>query len=171
MYYFITKSEYFETLEVKEIEAALSGTQDIGLKHIQDACMLYKLRELAPGVVAEIGGGVSRTLPFLLEKGWSCWNIEPFEGVGNGPRSARDMPGITYAKTYLGVFDSSLPDAFFDCIYSISVLEHVPTSDLDSFFQDMFRIVAAGGQAWHAIDVYLGDKEDAKTAERYRRYL
>lgn len=166
MYHFITKHEYCEALDIVEIGNATQKNCHFGLKHAQDACTLHKILPLPAGKVAEIGGGISRTLPFLYSKGWACWNIEPFEGAGNGPRKSCSLTGVECVNSYLGAFSPLLKDAEFDLVYSISVIEHVADADLTAFFQDMFRILKPGGQAWHAIDVYLRDENDHTVAQR-----
>lgn len=168
MYHYITKKEYFSALDEPEIYAALKNTENFGLKHCQDACVLQQLFDLKPGNVAEVGGGISRTLPALAAKGWQCWNIEPFEGVGNGPRKCHQA-GINHVGAYLGRFSPKLQNNSFDAVYSISVIEHVPDSDMHAFFEDMFRILKPGGCAWHAIDVYLRDETDPSVDSRNRR--
>ena len=166
MYHVITKKEYFDALDVPEIDEALKTNQHFGLKHVQDACVLHHMHSLPPGQIAEIGGGHSRTLPYLRDKGWSCYNIEPFEGAGNGPHMAKMQDGIANIKTYLGEFSTLLESDEFAVVYSISVIEHVIDEDIQSFFQDMFRILHSGGQSWHAIDVYLCDDESQITVNR-----
>lgn len=168
MYHYLTKNEYFTAIDDPEIYGALKNTENFGLKHCQDACVLKKLASLPPGKVAEAGGGVSRTLPSLAAKGWQCWNIEPFEGAGNGPRKCR-QEGINNVGVYLGRFSPELQSNAFDAVYSISVIEHVPDSDMNAFFEDMFRILKPGGRAWHAIDVYLRDETDPAVEIRNRR--
>jgi len=121
---------------------------------------------LTTGRVAEIGGGYSRTLPFFHEKGRQCWNIEPFEGIGNGPRVAKLMDGIESFSIFLGEFSPQLKDDYLEAVYSISVIEHVADNKIPAFFQDMFRITRKGGQSWHAIDVYLGDFKNSTTQKR-----
>ena len=166
MYHFITKKEYFDALDVPEIDEVLKTNQHFGLKHVQDACVLHHMYSLPPGQIAEIGGGHSRTLPYFRDKGWICCNIEPFEGAGNGPRMARIQDGIANIKTYLGEFSTLLENNRFDVVYSISVIEHIIDANIQLFFQDMFRILHSGGQSWHAIDVYLEDTEVPLTGNR-----
>lgn len=170
MYHYLTKKEYFSALDLPAIAEALKNTENFGLKHCQDACVLNRLINLKPGKVAEAGGGISRTLPFLTATGWDCWNIEPFEGAGNGPRICRQK-GIGHVSAYLGRFYPQLRDNDFDLIYSISVIEHVPASDMNAFFEDMFRILKPGAEAWHAIDVYLNDSRDPAVDARNRLVL
>lgn len=159
MYHFITKAEYFDALENTDIYNNHCKLENWGLKHCQDVCVLRHLLEMPVGAIAEVGGGISRTLPFLASKGWECWNIEPFERVGGGPAKTV-QPGINNIETYLGEFSELLDGAQFDAVFSISVIEHVPNEALYDFFKDMQRILKPGALAWHAIDVYLYDEVD-----------
>lgn len=157
MYHIVTKEEYFNALDIPEVEAALSSTRHLGLKHTQDACLLHCCLNLPAGKIVEIGGGNSRTLPFFHTRGWSCSNMDTFQGVGNGPVTRQACEGVTPIAAYLGKLPADAFSAHFDVLYSISVIEHVNTQELPAFFKDMFRILKPGGLAFHAVDVYLGD--------------
>jgi hypothetical protein len=63
------------------------------LKDVQDAFILYVLREVENKRILELGGGNSRVLPLLAERN-ECWNIDKFEGLGGGPITAQKSRGI-----------------------------------------------------------------------------
>jgi hypothetical protein len=52
----------------------------------------------------------------------------------------------------------------------VSVVEHVPTQGLESFFQDGLRILKRGGLWLHAIDIYITDEPSAYWNSRYEAY-
>lgn len=166
MYHFMTKDEYFSALNVQDIDAALLETRSMGLKHIQDACILHLLTSLSARKVAEIGGGHSRVLPYLAAKGWECWNIDPLEGEGLGPRTVKAQPGVSTLRCALGAFSPLIQDEFFDTVFSISVIEHIGNNNIENFFKDIFRIMKYGSISYHAIDVYLEDDEVIETTQR-----
>jgi cyclopropane fatty-acyl-phospholipid synthase-like methyltransferase len=49
---------------------------------------------------------------------------------------------------------SELPENYFDLVYSISVIEHVPDDNLKSFFDESVRILKPGGIVSHSYDIY-----------------
>ncbi len=55
---------------------------------------------------------------------------------------------------YLGSFDSKLPSDYFDMVFSVSVIEHVPLVEYEAFFADMHRILKPGGVHIHSYDVW-----------------
>jgi len=103
--------------------------------------------------ILEIGGGESRVLP-LYGNVHECWNLDKFEGVGNGPRT---VPIADYRTVfdYIGAFNRDLPDNYFDFVFSISALEHVE-EDIDNFrniVEDINRILKPGGHSLHLFDI------------------
>lgn len=57
-----------------------------------------------------------------------------------------------FIQTMLGSFCPQLPDEYFDLVFSVSVLEHVPRERLTEAYRDIFRIVRPGGYMVHSID-------------------
>lgn len=55
----------------------------------------------------------------------------------------------------------------FDVVFSISVVEHVPTEDLAAFHADQLRILKPGGMFVHAIDVLLLDEPPDYEVRRF----
>ena len=163
MYSTITKKDYFAWLD-----AGAFCDKRPRLKSIQDSFILGCLSDVENCKIAEIGGGDSRVLWKLKEKN-ECWNIDKFEGAGQGPKSAKQEDGIIIAKTFMGDFSNEIPDKFFDYVFSISVLEHVLENDLDNCFKDIERILKPSGKTFHAIDCYLGDSISENPS--WMRYL
>ncbi len=107
----------------------------------------------------DVGGGDSRILNHF-KKDYECWNIDKLEGVGNGPTDI-DTSGIRLVYDYMGNFNEELPDNYFDLVFSISTLEHVPQDDVKSYENiknDINRVLKPGGYSLHCIDVvWLND--------------
>src|SRR3546814_4619867 len=82
-----------------------------GLKHIQDAWTLNRLRETRNARVLEIGGGVSRVLPAMDEIN-ERWNLDEFLGDGNGVLEIPEMPGINLLRKTMGSFAPELQDGY-----------------------------------------------------------
>jgi SAM-dependent methyltransferase len=144
------------------------------LKDVQDAFIMSRLGNERGKRILEIGGGVPRVLR-RLSKDNETWLIDRYEGVGRGPKEVPHLPGIHFIQGYMGEFIQQLPDGYFDDIFSVSVIEHVPLDGLESFFADCVRVLKPSGRMFHAIDIYLfdSDREDLSQPfqDRLRAYL
>ncbi len=163
MYDIITKAEYWGWLDQK-INKPMPGGEG-GLKHIQDTFILSALATVSGRRILEFGGGQSRVLQ-QLSKNNECWNADKFEGADGGPKKLFRHRRVKTVKTFLGDFDKQLPDSYFDYVFSISVMEHVPKPALDQTFADCARILKPGGALIQAIDLYLPDAADKDDPER-----
>jgi len=169
----ITKREYWEWLD-----AGLADPRRTDLKGIQDAFVLSRLNDVRQRRILEIGGGNSRILAALANSDRSneCWNADKFEGVGQGPTVQRNDSTIRVVPCFVGEFSPELPDGYFDFVVSVSVVEHVPTDELEAFFADSARVLRPGGRIVHAIDLYVYDfdsvaEQRQQTRGRIARYL
>lgn len=114
--------------------------------------------------VLDVGAAYS-PLPIHIQQTYGCemWVVDDFGTKsgdafwtrGNSPREHIDShPEIKYVLERLGdPNESSLLANYFDTIYSISVLEHVPTSLMPAVWHHMDRLLKPGGEMLHAIDV------------------
>ena len=111
---------------------------------------------IAPGSrILEVGGGESRILKYF-SKEYECWNADKCEGLGNGPIKFTS-PYYRIVYDYVGSFNSELPDDYFDCVFSISALEHTP-EDQDirvNILKDMNRVLKPGCPSFHCFDAIL----------------
>ena len=153
MYDIIRKREFFEWWE-----KGLASRDVRHLKNIQDAWVMSELGDRKGLRIAEIGGGDSRLLSHLAKHN-SCVNVDKFEGLGNGPKEVAKIKGVEVVPTYMGEFSKKLQDESFDVVFSVSVLEHVPSEKLGDCFADMSRLLPPGGWMLHAIDVYLYEND------------
>lgn len=141
------------------------------LKHIQDAWMWSQLNSCRALKVIEIGGGNSRVLP-ILDRSNELWNMDEFTGSVGGPSQVVERPGVRTVVGSLGTFSDELPTDYFDVVFSVSVIEHIPSGPaLDDFFMDSARILKNGGRGYHAIDIYLGDEINDYASKRIQDYL
>ena len=154
MFSVIEKKEYFEWCD-----AGLVDFQRRDIKAAQDAWILSQLLSVKGLKIAEVGGGSSRVLARLKSTN-ECWNIDRLEGKHGGPSRETVVmhQDIKFVDAYLGDFSSDLPDDYFDIVFSISVIEHVPDTRYQAFFKDMGRVMKPGSKTYHAIDFYIGDK-------------
>lgn len=153
MFSIITKAEYFEWVDAKY--CSLDRQE---LKNVQDGFALSRLATLKDKRILEAGGGQSRVLP-RLDSSCELWNADRLEGDGNGPMSVIEDPRIKLVRCFVGEFNRDLPDAHFDAIFSVSVVEHIPAEALAAFVDDSIRILKVGGVAVHAVDLAIGDAD------------
>lgn len=61
-----------------------------------------------------------------------------------------------FHRGYIGNRDS-LPSEYFDMVFSVSVIEHVPRSKLSEFHAEIYRILSPGGGAVPQLRCSLGN--------------
>ncbi|VXD24074.1 hypothetical protein PL8927_790170 [Planktothrix serta PCC 8927] len=108
----------------------------------------------------EIGGGNSRVLQ-ALKQDYECWNLDKFEGIGNGPNQIRNAENYRIILDYIGNFNSELPTQYFDCVFSISTLEHIAENEttFEQITQDIDRLLKPDGFSLHCFDVLVKEAE------------
>jgi hypothetical protein len=107
-----------------------------------------------------------------LSRSNDLWNIDEFEGNDGGPPRVVEIPGIRTITGRLGNFSTEIPSHHFDVLFSVSVVEHLPTADsICTFFSDGARLLKNGGLMYHAIDIYLQDERFEYAAQRVELYL
>jgi Flp pilus assembly protein TadD/SAM-dependent methyltransferase len=126
------------------------------LKVIQDTLILnFLLSNLPRGArILEVGGGRSRIIG-MLRNYYECWNLDKFEGSGNGLTTPQVIAGTRLVTDYIGNFNQDLPVDYFDCVYSISTLEHVPEDEATyrNIANDINRVLRPGGYSVHCLDI------------------
>jgi SAM-dependent methyltransferase len=141
----------------KELYWKKIAMNECDLKFYQDLLVFLFIKEhIEPGArILEVGGGNSRILTHFT-KSHDCWNIDKLEGLGSGP-SYSELGKIRYKLVldYMGNFNPGLPDAYFDFVFSISVLEHTPyeVTVFDNILKDINRVLKPGGYSLHLFDV------------------
>ena len=156
MFRFVTKKELWD-IEDSGLLDEVPQTLTWNLKSIQDSIAYGHLFQFENKRIAEIGGGNSRVLRALARKN-QCVNIDKFEGAGGGPTQSNLPENISLIQAYLGKETKELiQDDFFDALFSISVIEHIPNHYLGDLFQESARIVKRDALAIHLIDIYCID--------------
>jgi len=106
--------------------------------------------------ILEIGGGEPLTSGFLQRMGYKVTLIDPYDGTGNGPKEykyfKKKYPQIRILKEYFKKDCPAIVGEDFDCIFSVSVLEHIPTEELKDIFDGISRFLRSGGHSIHCID-------------------
>lgn len=147
--------------------------EHIGVDHNLANLKLYQdifvynfiIDNLPPGSkLLEVGGGNSRIIEALQHQ-YEIWNVDKFEGVGNGPLQISNDQGHHLVSAYMGEFSPELPDDYFDCVFSLSTLEHVyPETDttFKNVCDDINRVLKFGGLSLHLFDV-VSEKKGVQT--------
>lgn len=170
MFKFTQKKEIWDACDKGYLKELKAGNISYQLKTAQDLSIYRLIRDCSGLKIGEIGGGNSRILEKLAEKN-TCYNIEKFEGRDQGPGKEVLLKNVTNISAYIGEFSHDIQNEFFDLVFSISVVEHITTENLDNFFRDSLRILKPGGVFIHAIDMYLTSEPSEYTLERYRHYM
>lgn len=150
-----------------------------GLKGFGYGFVKSKISKLAINCdlkVLDVGGGYSTLGAELTsEYGTESWLADDF-GVESRESKwtkgftreelAEENKSIKYIFERLGKIEtSSLPQNYFDVIYSVSALEHIPLEDLPNAFSHMRKLLKKNGVMIHTIDL------DAKGFRVWKDFL
>jgi SAM-dependent methyltransferase len=82
---------------------------------------------------------------------------DPFWERNSSPQEfIKTHPGVKYVLERLGdPQTSSLPAGYFDVVYSISVLEHVPQTVTPAVWKHIDALLKPGGVLLHAVDIFF----------------
>jgi SAM-dependent methyltransferase len=128
-----------------------------------------------PARLLEIGGGEPIVSGFLAELGYDVTLADPYEGTGNGPteyeRYVELFPHVKILRESFGPGLSALAPLSFDCIFSVSVLEHIPTEAISHCFDAVAEFLAPGGASIHCFDFILAGRGELEKRPRAERIL
>lgn len=114
--------------------------------------------------ILEVGGAYS-TLPAYLAAthGTESWigddfgaysnETELWQRWGNPDEWISSHPSVRYVKQPFGFFSREYPDDYFDCVFSVSTLEHIEPRLWPDVIRDMLRVTRPGGRQLHSIDI------------------
>lgn len=109
-----------------------------------------------PARIVEIGAGEPLVADLLFRLGYEVLIVDPYDGSGNGPTQYEEFraryPHLKFVRSTFHDCLSELAPHTVDCVYSISVLEHVTSIDMRRVFSGVKRFLKAGGKSIHAID-------------------
>lgn len=146
------------------------------LKDVQRPWMIKAILGSVPigSKLCEIGAGEPFVADFLNKCGYELTVVDPYDGSGHGPTGfeaySTAYQNIKFVRANFGKDLSLLSDGYFDAIYSISVLEHVPRIDVLSVCQGIKRFCKIGGISIHAIDHVLRGNGDAYHLDHLLHY-
>lgn len=115
--------------------------------------------------VLEISGDEPLVADILDRLGYEVWIVDP--PCGNArvsldyERLQNEFPSLRIVRHPFGQQVLPAPPGGFDCIYSISVLEHIPAIYLAPLFAGIKKYLRAGGYSIHAFEhVHKGSGTD-----------
>jgi 2-polyprenyl-3-methyl-5-hydroxy-6-metoxy-1,4-benzoquinol methylase len=131
---------------------------DGDLKNVQRPWALKAILAKVPlgGKLLEIGGGIPLVACMLSELGYQVTVIDPYEGAGNGPTEYQNylqlFPNVNLIKDLFDVNFQGFKPGDFDCIYSISVLEHISEDGIKDVFAGIRKFLRPSGFSIHCVD-------------------
>jgi SAM-dependent methyltransferase len=144
------------------------ATASLDLKDVQRPWMLKAILGTVPrgGKILEIGAGEPWVADILQRLGYEVWIVDPYDGSGNGPDTydlfTAQCPNVRFIRDQFSDRLSQVADQSFDCIHSISVLEHVGRAGLMQVAGGIRKFLKPGGAGLHAIDhVHRGNGAEA----------
>lgn len=90
------------------------------------------------GELLEVGSGLGYLLAYFRDDGWNVRGVEPDEAI---TRHARKVHGLDIQTKILP--DAAFPDASFDAVLMMHVIEHVP--DPQATLREILRVLKPGG--------------------------
>jgi glycosyltransferase involved in cell wall biosynthesis len=141
------------------------ATANGDLKDCQRPWILKAILSKIPrgGRLIEIGAGEPFIADLLRRVGYEIWVVDPYDGSGNGPqdyeRFRAQCPDLHFIReVFSDRIGPHVPERGIDCIYSISVLEHIPAELMVQVFAGMRKFLKPTGTSIHAVDhVHRGD--------------
>lgn len=168
MLYPILKKNFWKHLDEGAVP---SNPVKFHLKYIQDVEAFHLVKGCSGLVIGEIGANHSRILPELSADN-DCYCIDRFDvSVGQGYTKKPDNVDYKFLDCFVGNSSDVIEDDTFDVLFSVSVVEHVPTEGLKEFFDDSLRILKPGGFCIHLIDMYMSDTDLSGGEGRYKEYF
>jgi ubiquinone/menaquinone biosynthesis C-methylase UbiE len=126
-----------------------------GLKQMGTLFCVEKITQIKPTKILEVGAGFNTFFDENFGSDYEYWMIDD---AGYYPKdkfepAIEKRQNTQFVCSLMGSFSYELPDNYFDIVFSISVLEHVPPTSCYDLYRDMFRVLSPGGYIVHSIDL------------------
>ncbi len=136
-------------------------TQNKDLKDLQRPWVFKTIiSHVPPGArLLEIGAGDPHVAHWLAAAGYHVTLVDPYDGSGNGPTDyafyRAQFPQLAFRREAFSDELAGLAPESFDCIYSISVLEHIPHDQLERVLAGIRKYQTRAHPSIHAVDCIL----------------
>ena len=147
---------YFQALSIA-FRSILAGDVKSGLKLMvasvgywrfyPNALVLSLARRCSPAAILDISS--PKLLSLVLAKDYDilALDLDDPQLETRWARTARILGRTRFSHRYENACALKLPDASFDLVYSLSVIEHIPgTGDIEAM-REIFRVLKPGGHA------------------------
>lgn len=136
------------------------------LKPLGYAHMINLIESFELDKILEVGHGTGSFLFKLFKEKKELWGLDDIlDDSQVNPKGLQYIkkinPEVKFVSGLLGNNIKDLPDNYFDLVCSVSVIEHIPHENLNSVFEETYRILKPGGIVAHSYDVYFS--QDTKT--------
>jgi|GEM_PF-1035920 len=162
-----TSNELIRFMESGIISEDKLGMNYWGLKGFGYGYILTNVAKISRDVplrVLDVGGGYSTLGAELSDRfGTESWLADDFGVESNEPmwtvnfqreKLREKNKSIRYVFERLGdIRESSLPMNYFDVVYSVSALEHVPIQQWEAIFDHMVLLLKPNGLMIHTVDL------------------
>lgn len=115
-----------------------------------------RILKLNPKNVLEVGVGLKNFFDINIGQKCNLFTLDDdrFYDSDKFKKAVEQRKNTTHIPGYLGDDSSDkLPNSFFDILFSISVLEHIPEQNIPIVFAEMGRTVRKGGWMFSSIDM------------------
>lgn len=130
-----------------------------GLKQAGTLVCVDHIERHGPRTAMEIGAGFNTAFDRRYGDRLELWTIDEAgfypPDVLAAANAAR--PRTRFVDGLMGSRSAMLPDGYFDLVFSISVIEHIPDAEVPGAAAEMARVTRPGGWAVHSLDAPLAE--------------
>jgi len=144
------------------------------LKNVQQPWAVKAILGMIPigSRILEIAAGEPWIADILNRAGYEVWIVDPYDRPGNGPaamaRFMDECPEVRFLRDSFSDQLLDIPRGSFDCIYSVSVLQHLDDAALLAVVRGIAKFLSPSGMSIHAVDYVqrgMGHKENMERLE------
>jgi SAM-dependent methyltransferase len=120
--------------------------------------------------VLEVGAGAGITAYAMFENTAEYWIADKpgFYDKEKFEKAQQIRTKAILIPSFMGEFSKDIPSNYFDIIFSVSVIEHIPINELFDSVSDMYRILKPGGFMLHSLDLR---RRQIKFAKKFKKCI
>jgi len=126
--------------------------------------LINQINEFRNKIFLDIGAGVSPLPIYLAEKGSNVFTVDSYpiiRNINENPSDWNEWGFFDYStinknikSINSGIETVSFPENYFDCIYSVSVIEHIKASARREIWEKISKWIKTGGNLLFTVDLY-----------------